>query len=294
MTSHWVRNSLQLAKVRLCLTVALSGMFGYLLYVPRLSGALLALGGGVFFLACGAATLNSLQEQGLDRQLRRTKNRPLPQKRLSPRHCLIQGLLFVTTGLFFLHNQGPNDLTLLLGLSNLALYNLVYTPLKPHTTLAIIPGALSGAIPPLMGWLAAGGPPKAPLIFLAMATFLLWQIPHYWLVTLRHKQDYLKSHLPSLLQEFSEVGLQRLLLVWVMAYSSITLLFAVQPGFQGPGMPWLLLINIAVLMLAFCYQIWIRPQSDYRILFVAFNSSLIATMLIVITGRSTIPLPGLG
>jgi heme o synthase len=285
MNRHRLRHCLQLAKAPLCVMVGLSSMFGYLLYLPRFSWELLGIGGGIFFLACGAACLNSLQEQKLDQQLNRTSNRPLPQGELSRTHCLLQSVLLIAAGSLLLYDNGGNSTPLLLGLANLIIYNLVYTTLKPYTTLAIFPGALSGAIPPVIGWLAAGGTFSSPVIILVMATFLLWQIPHYWLVILRHKQDYRTSTLPSLLHQFSEARLQRLLFIWVMAYASISLLFGVQPSLMSYNMHWVLLGNICSMLMLFIYQLWLRPESNYRLLFLTFNTSLITTMLIVISGR---------
>ncbi len=111
---------------------------------------------GVLFLAFGSAALNHYQEKEFDGKMDRTKNRPIPSGRISSSNALYISLLFVLSGsliLFF----GSNLLALGLGLLNLIWYNFIYTLLKRRSPFAIVPGSLVGAIPPVIGWVAAGG-----------------------------------------------------------------------------------------------------------------------------------------
>jgi protoheme IX farnesyltransferase len=93
----------------------------------------------------------------------------------------------------------------------------VYTPLKYRTIWAIIPGALCGAIPPYIGWLAAGGEPVSALIGAAAMLLALWQIPHFLLIMLKHKADYRSSVLPSFIDCAPDSSLRLLIVVWTSA-----------------------------------------------------------------------------
>ena len=95
-------------------------------------------------------------------------------------------------------------------------YNAVYTPLKKVFSLAIIPGSLVGALPPLAGWVAAGGDILDPKIILISSFFFVWQIPHFWILLLIYGKDYDKGGFPTLTNVFSERQLKILLYIVVV------------------------------------------------------------------------------
>jgi protoheme IX farnesyltransferase len=113
--------------------------------------------------------------------------------------------------------MGSNLLALFLGLLNLIWYNVIYTPLKKISSLAIIPGSLIGAIPPMVGWVAGGGNIFDPQINLIAFFFFLWQIPHFWLLLLLFDKDYQKAGFPTLTETFSKIQLSRITFMWVTA-----------------------------------------------------------------------------
>ena len=100
--------------------------------------------------------------------------------------------------------------TLCLSLIAVVLYNMLYTRLKKRTIAAIIPGAISGALPPYIGWTSAGGDPFSGTALLLSVLFILWQVPHSLLILLRHKDDYLHNALPSLVKILPESSLKRI------------------------------------------------------------------------------------
>ena len=111
---------------------------------------------GTGLAVVGAAAINQLLEIDRDAKMRRTRNRPLPAGAISRTHAFLFAMIATAAGLGVL-NEFVNPLTSLLGLANVLLYVLVYTPLKPRTSLSTLVGAICGALPPVMGWTAAAG-----------------------------------------------------------------------------------------------------------------------------------------
>ncbi len=164
---------------------------------------------GTLLLACGSAVFNHFQERHIDLMMSRTKYRPIPSGRISENKALILGVTLTIVGsliLFFF----VNEIAFLLGAINLIWYNLIYTPLKRKTSLAIIPGSIVGAIPPVIGWVAAGGYIFDLRILVIAFFFFVWQIPHFWLLMLNLDSDYKSAHLPTITILFSKNQLARI------------------------------------------------------------------------------------
>ncbi len=215
-----MRVILQLTRPRLSALVAASALAGCL-SGPRPPGAagLAALTFGVLLLAAGCSALNQFQERSTDALMRRTCNRPLPSGRLSPGTGLLAALLMLATGLGALA-AAQGTAVALLGLFAACWYNGVYTNLKKHSRFAVLPGALCGVIPPLMGWVAAGGDPADHRIVVFSGLLFLWQIPHFWLFTLRHREDFCRAGLPTVFDAFSGVQVLRIALAWSLALAT--------------------------------------------------------------------------
>jgi protoheme IX farnesyltransferase len=146
----------------------------------------------------------------------RTKNRPIPAGKISPRDALYIALILIFTGSVILY-FGAGLLALGLGLLNLVWYNGIYTPLKRYNALAIIPGSMVGAIPPVVGWVAAGGYIFDPKILIIAFFFFIWQIPHFWLLLLILSKDYEQAGFPTLTRTFSQDQLSRITFMWISA-----------------------------------------------------------------------------
>jgi len=124
-----ITSRLRLAKAGLCLPLSFSSLLGYLLAEPEFSREAILVVAGIFSLASGGATLNSLQEWRLDGQMVRTRNRPLPQGELSGRQAAVQSAVLIVAGLIFL-SMLASLWPVVLGIVALLLYNGVYTVLK--------------------------------------------------------------------------------------------------------------------------------------------------------------------
>lgn len=151
---------------------------------------------GSFLTLCGASVLNQLMERDLDALMRRTMARPLPAGRVQPAFALRYGLALSSLG-FALLWLGVNPLTALLALMGELSYLLVYTPLKPHTSLSTVVGAWPGAVPVLMGWAGAtGGLDLAAWVLFAI--LFLWQLPHFLAIAWMYRSDYERAGLQML------------------------------------------------------------------------------------------------
>lgn len=144
---------------------------------------------GVALLAAGASAANQVLERDYDRLMARTSHRPLPRGELTVGSAAVVACGATAAGLLLLFGAG-GSLCVLLGGGALLVYLYCYTPLKRRTPFALLPGALCGAVPPLIGWSAAGGDPSDYRIVLLCGVFYLWQIPHFWLLLRRHREEY--------------------------------------------------------------------------------------------------------
>ncbi|MEQ8336818.1 MAG: heme o synthase [Cyclobacteriaceae bacterium] len=183
----------ELVKVRLSFLVAFSASFGYLL---GHSGAInwasfLALAMGGFLISGSSITLNQIIEQVHDAKMKRTKDRPLPTGRISSQEALLYALLNAFVGLSLIAWQ-TNMLTLSLAVLSMILYSFVYTPLKRVGPIAVFVGAIPGALPPLLGWVAATGSISHEALIIFGIQFI-WQFPHFWAIAWIADEDYKKA-----------------------------------------------------------------------------------------------------
>jgi protoheme IX farnesyltransferase len=147
----------------LSLAIAFSSAAGFIFFMHQVSPEVLVCASGVFLLAAGASALNQFQERKQDALMERTRNRPLPSGAVQPRSALITAIVLALGGTLVLWTF-CGWLPALLGVANLAWYNGVYTPLKQRSYFAVLAGALNGAVPPVIGWVAAGGALADPKI----------------------------------------------------------------------------------------------------------------------------------
>jgi protoheme IX farnesyltransferase len=217
MLIKWIKIFFELIKVKISLFATLSTSAGYILAHRGLSREMILPILGVFFLASGSCALNQYQERKNDQWMERTKDRPLPSKRLSPSAALKASLGLLLLGSIILY-VGTNRSALGLGLFAVFWYNGVYTLLKRKSAFAAIPGALIGAIPPFIGWVSEKNIFSFdPQILAISFFFFMWQVPHFWLILLRFGRDYEKTELPSLNRIFTPAQLSRITFMWIFA-----------------------------------------------------------------------------
>lgn len=282
---EWLTPYIQVAKLPLCLMVAFSAAFGYVMASPVPSVHLLSCTFAVLLLAAGAASYNSLQEKKSDGLMNRTRKRPLVVNAVTSTNVAIQASFLIFLGLFLLlivfEKVGP----MVVGVAAVIIYNVVYTNLKRVTVFSIIPGAICGALPPYIGWLAGGGDPLAYSAAILFLLFVLWQIPHFFLVLLNHKSDYARSVTPNMLKLLHESGLRRLFVTWVGALAACMLFFPVIPSTISNLDRGLICANALVLFAVFVQQLFFRTTPHYRFLFIYLNFSIFFIMFVIIAGN---------
>jgi len=183
----------ELLKPRLSFLVAFSSGFGYILASNgQLNwGNLMLLSLGGMLVSGASVTINQIIEVEYDALMKRTKNRPLPTGKISKQEAGIFSILVAIVGLYILY-LSTNPLTVLLSFVSLLLYSFVYTPMKRVGPIAVFIGAIPGALPPLLGWVAATG----VISFEALIIFgiqFIWQFPHFWAIAWVGDEDYKKA-----------------------------------------------------------------------------------------------------
>ncbi len=182
-----------LIKARLTFLVLLTTLVGFYVGSPGALDFLLLFHAmlGTALVAAGASALNQWLEREHDAKMERTEDRPLPSGRLQPAQVLVFGGVCAALGLVYLA-AAVNPLTSLLGAVTLASYLFIYTPLKRITTLNTIVGAVPGALPPLMGWVAARGEiTRGGWALFAILFF--WQLPHFLAIAWIYREQYARA-----------------------------------------------------------------------------------------------------
>jgi protoheme IX farnesyltransferase len=272
---------LQLIKIPLCMLVACSAGFGFILHTPELTPSLGATLFGVFALACGAAGFNSLQEVSADYLLLRTAKRPLVTGRLSKREAISFSLVLVFLGCLCLFLSADDWHPLWLGITALVFYNGIYTPLKSITVFALFPGGIAGALPPLIGWDVAGGLLTDSRAMVLLSLFFLWQIPHFCLILLSHQEDYRAVQQPTLIRLLAEQSLKRITMVWMLSFTTVALSLTLYRDMLHTGAR-IAITLMAGVVISLCIPLFFTTNtSTYRRLLFIFNGSFFSTMLAV-------------
>jgi protoheme IX farnesyltransferase len=152
---------------------------------------------GLSALSAGSFALNQAQEWGIDKKMPRTQGRPIPAGTVTVRIATTLGFAFVIFGLILLSRVSP--LAMSLGGLTAILYNVFYTMVwKPNWVFAAVPGAIPGAMPVIIGYAANSDQIFAPEPLYMFMIMFLWQMPHFWSLAIRFKEDYRLGGIPVL------------------------------------------------------------------------------------------------
>jgi protoheme IX farnesyltransferase len=223
---------LLLCRPLIALFAACSAATGALLAASAPSSAAIVTACGVFLLACGTSALHQYQERDLDGRMERTRGRPLPAGVFSPARALAVSAVLILAGTAVLLSRGSAPA--LLGILAVLWYNGLYTPLKRRTALAALYGAPVGMLPPALGWAAAGGSLADPRLAVLAALFLLWQVPHFWLLLLQNSGEYEQAGLPTLTTVVPADRLAGISAVWIAATATASLALPLFGLLQDP------------------------------------------------------------
>jgi len=272
----------ELTKWKLSLAVSFSSVTGFLIYSGGAGSGLTVVAAGVFLLSSGAAALNQYTERGSDALMPRTACRPLPSGRMTPLTAVATAMVLLASGSLLLGFSGL--MPFFLGLMNVLLYNVIYTGLKKRTALAIVPGALVGAIPPVIGYTAAGGGMADSVILLFSLFMFLWQMPHFWLLLVRYGSEYEKAGFKTLFSTMDGEKIKRLVFVWIVA-SSLALWILARIFMPLPPTAGALLLILNIVFILLFRKIINLPETEKRSkhAFILINSFSILVMIILIT-----------
>jgi len=261
----------ELTKLRISGASTFTAAAGYVAYRRGADLGLATALLGILLLAMGASAFNEVQERHLDARMERTRMRPLPRGVFTPgAAAAIAGGLALAGFLVLL--AAHNLTTALLGALALLWYNGFYTPLKRVSAFAVVPGSLIGALPPAIGWTAAGGHPLDPSILALAFLFFIWQVPHFWLLVCLHAEGYEGAGFPTPMTVFGARRLSRLTFTWICATAAAC---ALLPAFRVTlSLPAELLLALAALGLVWSSAELLRPEGEparFRRVFMKIN-----------------------
>jgi len=219
----------EITKARLAVSVVFSSLAGYLLgayQINALSLLLLAFGG--YCMVGASNAYNQIIEKDLDALMNRTKNRPIPSGRMSVNKALAIAVTLTVLGVVSLYILNPK--TAMFGAISIFLYTSVYTPLKTKTPLAVFVGAFPGAIPFMLGWVAATNDFGIEPGTLFMIQFF-WQFPHFWALGWMLDEDYKKGGFKMLPTGKKDKGTA----LQIIMYTIWMLVISVVPAFGITG-----------------------------------------------------------
>lgn len=259
-----------LVKMRLSLTVVFSSIMAFLIAADTISlTAVVILAAGGFLVTGAANTLNQVLEKDYDRLMKRTADRPIAAGRMSVSEGVLAAGMMSLFGITFLAMFNP--WTAFFGTFSLVLYAFVYTPMKRISPAAVLIGAIPGALPTLIGCVAAQG----GLTTLALALFalqFLWQFPHFWSIAWLGYEDYAKAGYQIVPVRDGErdrnIGVQALV------YSALLIPVSLAPYLLGVSglVSAVIVLLLSVLYMAFSYRFyknWNR-KSALQLMFYSF------------------------
>ncbi len=279
------RDYLQLSKSRIVLMVLITCAAGYLFGADTVDGLLMVHALlGTALVAAGTNALNQYVEREHDARMHRTRTRPLPAGRITPRAALVFSSAIAVVGTVYL-GLLVNWLTAALGAFTLATYIFIYTPLKRVSTLNTLIGAIPGAIPPLMGWTAAtnhigaGG-------WIIFGILFLWQLPHFMAISWLHREDYARGGFAMLaVRDTGGIAVARQAIFYTLALLPVS----VAPSLLGlTGTVYFVGAAAAgaALLAATIRFFFDRGPRSARSLFMISNLYLITVMLLLVVNAS--------
>lgn len=271
----------QLTKFGLSVSVVFSSIAGYLLAVDQIDWKiliLLAIGG--YCMVGASNAFNQIIERGPDALMKRTMNRPVPTGRISVNTAMVIAVVLTLLGIIILYRI--NERTALFGAISIFLYTSAYTPLKPLTPLSVFVGAIPGAIPFMLGWVAATGQFGIEPGMLFLIQFF-WQFPHFWAIGWLQFDEYKKAGFNLMPTGEKNQKATKLILM----YTFFMIVVSVIPVFRITGSLYLLpvsaIIILALGLVMFYYGIKLhREQTDKMARKLMLSSVLYITLIQII------------
>ncbi|QNL22821.1 protoheme IX farnesyltransferase [Hyphobacterium sp. CCMP332] len=265
-----IKSYIELTKLRLSLLVAFSGAFGYLMGhsggFDWFKFSMFIIGG--FMLTGASNAINQILEKDLDKLMPRTMNRPLPSGRMEVFQAVLFSAILIVLGTIVLA-LFVNIPSALLTILSLVLYAFAYTPLKQKSPISVLVGAVPGALPPLIGWVAATGNLGMGAIVLFSIQFI-WQFPHFWSIAWVQSEAYSKAGFKMLP---SALGPDRKTAIHMMMYSLFLLPLGLLPAKMGLTGIWsAVILSIAAIAFIWATFVHVRKCEKKSALKIMFGS----------------------
>ena len=244
----------QLTKVGLSLSVVFSSIAGYLLAAQTVDFLILAiLTVGGYFMVGASNAFNQIIEKDTDALMKRTMNRPIPTGRMSVNTAMTIAVTFTILGIGMLYYINPK--CALFGAISIFLYTSVYTPLKPVTPLAVFVGAIPGAIPFMLGWVAATNDFSIEPGTLFLIQFF-WQFPHFWAIGWLQYDEYKKAGFNMLPMGRKDRGAIK----QIILYTVVMILVSILPVLKQTGDFWIYPLTAVIIFLLGAYMLYFAIQ----------------------------------
>lgn len=284
LIKSFVSDFKELTKIGLSLSVVFSSIAGYLLATEKVDTVtviMLAIGG--YFMVGASNAFNQVVEKDTDLLMKRTMNRPVPTGRMNVKTALSIAIFFTISGIAILYNI--NAKTALFGAISIFLYTSLYTPLKSVTPLAVFIGAIPGAIPFMLGWVAATNQFGVEAGFLFLIQFF-WQFPHFWAIGWLQYEEYKKAGFNMLPMGKKDRGAIK----QIIFYTIIMILVSVAPILKVTGQFYIFPVTAIIIaliggvMLYYAIQLYkTQSNTDARKLMLAsvFYITIIQVIYVV-------------
>ncbi|MCK0108504.1 heme o synthase [Flavobacteriaceae bacterium S0825] len=270
-----ISNFKEITKMRLSLSVVFSSLAGYLLGADEVSFyTLLLLAFGGYFMVGASNAYNQIIERDLDALMERTKNRPIPSGSMSVQSAFILATIFTILGITVLYIINPQ--TAMFGAISIFLYTSAYTPLKTKTPLSVFVGAIPGAIPFMLGWVAATNDFGIEPGTLFMLQFF-WQFPHFWAIGWFLHEDYQKAGFNMLPTGKRDKGTA----VQTILYTVWTIIVSIIPVFGFTGELKLTIVGAIVVLLLGLVMLYYAIQLFKKMTVVAARQLMLASVLYI-------------
>ena len=275
---------LQLIRYKVSLAVTFSAFAASIVFLRGFSFSQFLPVFAIFLIASGASALNQYQEREYDSKMSRTRGRPLPGKEITPIMAIFISFILVSSGLLLLI-IGGHWITFFLGIFNVSWYNGLYTWLKRKTVFAVVPGALTGAIPVFMGWTSAGGNLADPFPLLLGFFIFMWQVPHFWVLGIIYDQDYRNAGFPVITDLLNRDQINRIIYSWLVAASGSSFLIIIFDHLSIEVIKnTIVLLNVVLLGASFYYIFFKKPE-HFRSLFMLVNIFMLLVVILIIADK---------
>jgi len=279
----------EITKFRLAASVVFSSLAGYVLGVEKfisnnwITILMLAIGG--YCMVGASNAFNQIIEKDSDAKMERTKNRPIPAGRMTPTTAFIIAGILTLSGIIILYNINPK--TAMFGAISIFLYVSIYTPLKTMTPLSVFVGAFPGAIPFMLGWVAATNDFGIEAGTLFMIQFF-WQFPHFWAIGWFLYEDYRKADIFMLPNGKRDKGTAIQIIMytfWTVITSIIPVIGYFKPGILGKlyitPISALIVLALGVWMLIYAFKLYRKRDAKTARILMLVSVSYITLLQIV-------------